>query len=623
MTSRKAMKKMLNEAYTQQYLGAQAGSEDDEPMAAPAVSKNRFEVTINTVKPKNKKSKKKATKAEEEVGELNAPDSVSGPPPAPPQPVPQPEEEDDSWLADDIPDPVQPQQSKKAKKNKKKVEEELDDDALLDAIVAAPVVTAVSEKPRDQFLSLLACVPKCFNPDNELRSLFGRGVTERKRADPRKSARKTTFRRSTLVLPQEDRWPPFNGLGLCLKQVQTDEGVPVFRYEHNAEYKRAETAFQSAAATHNHQNLFAVHARFPYHVTTLLQICQVFQHTGEPIRATEFLCQAIYALEVAAAGFPWLRPTERLLPYKFEENRPLFIALDHYAHSLAKRGCHRSALEFCKLLFSLDPEADPMFCLLKIDYFAIRSSQWKFLAHLFSGLEKHEPMLAQLPNMMYSRALVNYLQEVSDIGGGAEEYKGDAYHEVSSSQLCDAVLLHPWLLVMLLDKCGIVNEDAMTHSFFTAVCESPGFRQLFELYVERTWELWKRKDMTTWLQSVIGKTMMRLVRDRTLRQQLDDKRKRLYYCPMVQQYLRATSSEVVGTVDVVPQEEANDELQELMQRLQAGEGPPEALHTDQAPILTFLQSFLPWNTASAIARRGAHDDYAGEEFEEDMDVPDD
>ena len=52
-----------------------------------------------------------------------------------------------------------------------------------------------------------------------------------------------------------------------------------------------------------------------------------------------------------------------------------------YAHALSRRGLHRTALEVCKLLLSLDAE-DPLGACLCIDYYALRAGQPEFVPRL-------------------------------------------------------------------------------------------------------------------------------------------------------------------------------------------------------------------------------------------------
>jgi len=57
-------------------------------------------------------------------------------------------------------------------------------------------------------------------------------------------------------------------------------------------------------------------------------------------------------------------------------------ALFRHIDSLSRRGCHRTALEFCKLLLSLEPDVDPMCVMLCIDYHALKSGESAFLLQL-------------------------------------------------------------------------------------------------------------------------------------------------------------------------------------------------------------------------------------------------
>jgi hypothetical protein len=65
--------------------------------------------------------------------------------------------------------------------------------------------------------------------------------------------------------------------------------------------------------------------------------------------AQELVERCLYALE--CAWHPSFVPTTAAcrLPYAEHENRPLFIALFKHVQSLGRRGCHRSALESCKV----------------------------------------------------------------------------------------------------------------------------------------------------------------------------------------------------------------------------------------------------------------------------------
>jgi len=92
---------------------------------------------------------------------------------------------------------------------------------------------------------------------------------------------------------------------------------------------------------------------------------------------------------------------------------------------LQRRGCFRTAFEFARLLYSLEPWNDPYGALLHLDYLSVKAgmSQWLFdsFDH-FAGLResgKHrkariDPSL--LPGWVYTRALAMRIEEDSGVG---------------------------------------------------------------------------------------------------------------------------------------------------------------------------------------------------------------
>ncbi len=75
------------------------------------------------------------------------------------------------------------------------------------------------------------------------------------------------------------------------------------------------------------------------------------------------------------------------LPYRQWENRALYLAIYRHMIGLCERGCYRTALEFSKLLYSLDPNEDPMGMLLYIDCIAIRAKQYDYLISLYDAMK--------------------------------------------------------------------------------------------------------------------------------------------------------------------------------------------------------------------------------------------
>jgi hypothetical protein len=142
----------------------------------------------------------------------------------------------------------------------------------------------------------------------------------------------------------------------------------------------------------------------PYHVGTLLQLAELFKHTGEFQRAGEFIERALYALEIGFhREFDWKTNTSRILFSHFE-NQDLFRALFRHIQMLDRRGCCRTAFECCKLILGFD-HSDPLFILGVMDYYALRSKQYTYLLRFFDEFKSKSLLL---PNYYFSIALAAY-----------------------------------------------------------------------------------------------------------------------------------------------------------------------------------------------------------------------
>ncbi|KAM1069069.1 hypothetical protein ACFX2A_000959 [Malus domestica] len=84
-----------------------------------------------------------------------------------------------------------------------------------------------------------------------------------------------------------------------------------------------------------------------------------------------------------------------------------------------KHGCHRSALEVCKLLLSLDSD-DPMGAMFCIAYFSLRAEEYAWLEQL-SEEYKSDSSLWLFPNFSYSLAICHFYLEKEESSKGAPE----------------------------------------------------------------------------------------------------------------------------------------------------------------------------------------------------------
>lgn len=158
----------------------------------------------------------------------------------------------------------------------------------------------------------------------------------------------------------------------------------------------------------------------PYHIDSLLALAEVYKDLGEVQQSAELLERCIYALE--CAWHPTFNVTtgKCRLVYGWDPNKPLFYALFKHMQHLGRRGCHRTALEVCKLILSLDSD-DPMGALLCIDYFALRAEQYEWFQR-FSREYSSESELPLLPNFSFSLALAQFHIEASRSSSSSARY---------------------------------------------------------------------------------------------------------------------------------------------------------------------------------------------------------
>lgn len=86
-------------------------------------------------------------------------------------------------------------------------------------------------------------------------------------------------------------------------------------------------------------------------------------------------------------------------------HRALYVSIFKHLSFVGSRACSRTALEFCKLLLSLDPEGDPLATVLAVDFYALRSHEYAWFIRLAREWEPSK----NLSQVCFHRYLLNYL----------------------------------------------------------------------------------------------------------------------------------------------------------------------------------------------------------------------
>eukprot|EP00094_Tigriopus_californicus_P004563 TCALIF_04395-PA protein Name:"Similar to TCF25 Transcription factor 25 (Homo sapiens)" AED:0.08 eAED:0.08 QI:269/0.62/0.55/1/1/1/9/131/672 len=337
--------------------------------------------------------------------------------------------------------------------------------------------TKVTPKSR----AILSIEFRHLNPENEMKKIFGSRVVQAEASRQRRAGggRHRAPLRSVhnIVIPKPN-WPNPGRSGLTMKFVESDaKGNQVFTFDHSPEYQQVQKQFLAAVDSMNPDYIVHIVQQHPFHIDSMLQLSDI-SRMGEDLQmATELIERCIYALETAFHPMFNLATGNCRLYYRVQVNR----------------ACHRTALEFCKLILSLDPEADPMGILLLIDFYAIRAQQHNWLIQFFNEWDPTRN-LSQLPNWAYSIAIAYFAQ--------AEESEDNDYAK-ADEMLQTALIMFPSMLRPLLDKCNIeADSRVVLHPYFLEdeTSQSGGLALLCNLYVGRSFHLWKLPELLPWLE---------------------------------------------------------------------------------------------------------------------------
>eukprot|EP01017_Pseudomicrothorax_dubius_P003334 TRINITY_DN10452_c0_g1_i1.p1 TRINITY_DN10452_c0_g1~~TRINITY_DN10452_c0_g1_i1.p1 ORF type:complete len:399 (+),score=66.09 TRINITY_DN10452_c0_g1_i1:249-1445(+) len=350
-------------------------------------------------------------------------------------------------------------------------------------------------------------------------------------------------------------------------------------------------------------------------------------------------------------------------------SRPLFVALSRFLLVLTKKGCHKSAFEYAKVLLRLNPYEDPHGALILVDHHALTARQYTFVTqfpHLF-GKDHYpagtpEPSLIYLPSSLYSTALAKFLPAVEngtlsqlmatwtreqflDILARIDDM--DPAAEDHNVLLLLGLLLYPKVMNELASTCEWQKLSLGEFSAYTGWQKKPmkellisfifanefkpfysclqisreedlvGLDKFSRAYVESNKALWKSQPVGTWARSVIGCVLnyMTPADYEAFVERLCSKPLR-YVVPFS---LSRYQSIVPITFGDHPGLDLNNIL--ANQQEQGHQPPPNynPINTQQNWFSLLLGSLLPWNH---LPREGLaqEEDQPPEGFEEDEDV---
>ncbi|NWU30624.1 TCF25 factor, partial [Dyaphorophyia castanea] len=451
------------------------------------------------------------------------------------------------------------------------------------------------------------------NPENELKRYFGaRAVL----GDQRPRQRQRQYVRSMWLTAPKNTWPRYSKTGITMQLLDTRRGVQHFTFEHHREYQQVQFKFLDAVESMDPNNIVLLLQMNPYHVDSLLQLSDVCRMQEDQEMARDLIERALYSLECAFHPVFSLTSGACRLDYRRPENRAFFLALFKHLMFLEKRGCPRTALEFCKLILSLDPENDPLCVLLLIDFLSLRAREYTFLTRLFQEWESHRN-LSQLPNFAFSVPLAYFFLSQQE---ERPELERSQARERAARLIQLALIMFPSVLMPLLDHCSVQPDARVTsHPFFglnAQISQSPALNQLTSLYVGRTHALWKDPAVMAWLEPHVHEVLRMVEAGDALVQEAEHKRKIRYQSAPRNIYRHIILSEMKEATAALPLEVTSqpvmgfDPLPPLDSIVSYTRPERTSRPSNESTLSLFFRSLLPnFNLQGDIRHDG--DDEAG------------
>jgi len=391
--------------------------------------------------------------------------------------------------------------------------------------------------------SLLKVEHRFLNPYNELQKIFGSHVL-RNDSEYRNRNKASSSTKGMWLTQKTFSWT--GKVGLSMELTNTENELMFFKYTHNKDYQKLQFDFLDIVnSSGQNDGLFKMVQEKQFHVDSLLVFSDFCRMNEQVKHAREYLEKALFFLERSFHPRFSLTTGNCRLQYKYQENRTIFLCLFKLIDYVSRRSCNRTALELTKLLYSLDPENDPLACLLFMDTYAMNCGEYEFVTKSVNdwGLIKN---LNQLPNWAYSQALSEFQISLKN---------KDENTETADEILQDALIRFPSVLLALLEKCSVQpSSDVANHKFFTQkASESHGLQLLSHLFVERSFLIWKDSLIIEWLQRNVEKVLKIIDQNEDCRlDKYQNMRKSNYQKAPLNIYRHALISEVTGVSEYIP-----------------------------------------------------------------------
>ncbi|CAL5331837.1 unnamed protein product [Camellia sinensis] len=391
-------------------------------------------------------------------------------------------------------------------------------------------------------------------------------------------------------------------------------------YVHSSSYSQVQSAYDAAKATHDLNGIASILFYHPYHLDSLITMAEYFKFSGDQQMAADSIAKCLYALE--CAWHPMFSPFQGTCQLKYighESNRPLFTALFTHMNDMHRRGCHRSALEICKLLLSVDSD-DRKGAMQCIDYFSLRAEEYKWLEQ-FSEEYRTDNSIWLIPNFSFSLAICRFYLEHEEGSNNTQMKPGKA---TSTDLLKQALLLHPPVLKKLVAKVPLKDQawtKILKHSYFGSDQTGiPTVDHLINIYVERSYLIWRLPDLQKLLRNSALLAIDTLERNKCEAQDWACVRKEAFPSDK-NEYSHLLVSDFSDSVPTMPPDNLQNFLVDpRMREVPNGDQVANPPHGGGAPrnianrnaLAVLFESMLPWvdyGVGDGVGEDGQHNDH--------------
>ncbi|EPQ04623.1 Transcription factor 25 [Myotis brandtii] len=364
--------------------------------------------------------------------------------------------------------------------------------------------------------------------------------------------RQRVYPKCTWLTTPKSTWPRYAKPGLSMRLLESKKGLSCFAFEHSEEYQQTQHKFLAAVESMEPNNIVVLLQTSPYHVDSLLQLSDACRFQDDQEMARDLVERALYSMECAFHPLFSLTSGTCRLDYRRPENRSFYLALYKQMSFLEKRGCPRTALEYCKLILSLEPDEDPLCMLLLVDHLALRARDYEYLIRLFQEWEAHRN-LSQLPNFAFSVPLAYFLlSQQADL----PEQELSSAREKASLLVRQALIMFPGVLMPLLECCSVRPDTAVAcHPFFgpnSEISQPPALSQLVSLYLGRSHFLWKEPAIMSWLEENVREVLQAVDAGDPAVEECENRRKVLYQRAPRNIHRHVVLSEIKEAVAALP-----------------------------------------------------------------------